>query len=201
MARAMLVLSLLVCGCAGSAQSALNQCNEDYRVLNTEHQSLQRVLQSQVSARTLRAAVPNGDGGESEGEAPEIVLSTLSGDALEGLLQDFGFGFERVRPDAYMFQLSNTRVILFNKGTSLQLYAGFHAKPSLIKVNEWNQMARFSRAYLDQEGDAIIEFDLDLESGWTREGIQEFIETFGLVVEAYRMFLSAPDEQRTTASL
>jgi hypothetical protein len=184
-------------GCAAgqsaTVQDALNQCNEDYRALNNEHQNLAKVLQGKATALAIRP--PNSGG------ALEVITDKLHSAELERILQGFGFGFDMVKPDAYMFTLSNTRVVLFNKGTSLQLYAGFHAKPSLVRVNEWNQKTRFSRAYLDHEGDAIIEFDLDLESGWTREGIHEFIRTFGLVVEAYRMFLSAPDEQRRSVSL
>jgi hypothetical protein len=194
---ALLTLTLTLGGCAGASQvqvqDSLNKCNEDYRALNIEHQNINKALQGRAAALSLRP--PHGDA------SPAVITDALDSSELEGLLKNFGFSFDLIKTDAYMFTLSNTRVILFNKGTSLQLYAGFHAKPSLIKVNEWNQMTRFSRAYLDQEGDAIIEFDLDLESGWTREGIQEFIRTFGLVVEAYRMFLSSPDEQRRTVSL
>lgn len=51
----------------------------------------------------------------------------------------------------------------------LNFYAGFLSKPDLGTINTWNRDKRFSRAYLDAEGDAVIEMDLDLVQGVTPE--------------------------------
>lgn len=48
--------------------------------------------------------------------------------------------------------------------TSVQFAAGFD-KPealSLTTVNTWNQETRFARAYLDDEGDPHLEYDVNL---------------------------------------
>ena len=47
----------------------------------------------------------------------------------------------------------------------LNFYAGFSLQPSLETINEWNRDKRFSRAYLDEVGDAVIEMDIDLVKG------------------------------------
>ncbi len=36
---------------------------------------------------------------------------------------------------------------------------------SLERINEWNRGQRFGRAYLDKEGDPILEMDIDLDDG------------------------------------
>jgi hypothetical protein len=35
----------------------------------------------------------------------------------------------------------------------------------LERINEWNRSQRFGRAYLDKDGDPVIEMDLDLDDG------------------------------------
>ncbi|MDY6961645.1 MAG: YbjN domain-containing protein [Pseudomonadota bacterium] len=51
----------------------------------------------------------------------------------------------------------------------INLYAGFSSQPSLETINNWNRDKRFSRAYLDETGDAVIEMDLDMVAGVTPE--------------------------------
>lgn len=66
---------------------------------------------------------------------------------------------------------------------SLTLYAGFvmSRSPSLTTINDWNRLKRLSRAYLKDDGTAVIEFDLDLDGGVTQDAIKEwfifFLET------------------------
>jgi hypothetical protein len=50
--------------------------------------------------------------------------------------------------------------------TTLTFYAGWSkVKASVEEMNEWNKTKRFSRGYIDKEGDPVIEFDLDLDDG------------------------------------
>jgi hypothetical protein len=49
---------------------------------------------------------------------------------------------------------------------SVQFYAGFEdGKMDLARANVWNRDKRFARAYLDKEGDAVIEMDVNIEPG------------------------------------
>jgi hypothetical protein len=53
----------------------------------------------------------------------------------------------------------NCRTVTFSTGYNLDNSA------TLEQINEWNQAQRFGRAYIDDEGDPILEMDLDLEDG------------------------------------
>ena len=50
---------------------------------------------------------------------------------------------------------------------TIQFHAGYDLGTgiSLEKINAWNSSQRFGRAYLDKEGDPILEMDVDLDDG------------------------------------
>lgn len=54
----------------------------------------------------------------------------------------------------------------------LNFYAGFSSKPTLEVINGWNRDKRFSRAYLDEVGDAAVEMDLDMVAGVTPDYLE-----------------------------
>ena len=63
---------------------------------------------------------------------------------------------------------------------SLLFYAGWTADGPfpLSAINEWNRVARFGRAYVDDQGDPVIELDLLLAGGVTFQTIKAYIEVF-----------------------
>uniref|UniRef100_A0A831XFY5 YbjN domain-containing protein n=1 Tax=Thermus islandicus TaxID=540988 RepID=A0A831XFY5_9DEIN len=74
---------------------------------------------------------------------------------------------------------------------SLQLYAGFSMeKPTTLeRINAWNWEHRFSRAYLDADGDPALEADLDL-SGEVAEGaIRAFLDLFEKSLRAFAAWI------------
>ncbi len=113
----------------------------------------------------------------SNAEVEAIVKVYTGGDYTD--LQDGDFGFE----------LSGNKVILFHSGKSMQLYTGWRASSSLEAMNEWNKGKRFSRAYLDDENDPVLESDLDLEGGASVGAVREFIDTFALSVRAFKQHI------------
>jgi Putative bacterial sensory transduction regulator len=49
---------------------------------------------------------------------------------------------------------------------TLTFYAGWTGtKATVGDMNEWNKAKRFSRGYIDKDGDPVMEFDLDLDDG------------------------------------
>lgn len=50
---------------------------------------------------------------------------------------------------------------------TVQFHSGYDLTTAvpLERINEWNRTQRFGRAYLDKEGDPILEMDLDLDDG------------------------------------
>lgn len=116
----------------------------------------------------------------------ELVVKRASSKLIEGFLESLGFKFREVGNGSYSFMVRGYKVVLFNKGDDLQLYAAFSGKRvTLTRVNEWNRTKRFSKAYLDNDGDAVIENDLDFEGGVTSDTILRFIAVFAQSVEAF----------------
>ncbi|WEK05833.1 MAG: YbjN domain-containing protein [Candidatus Devosia phytovorans] len=67
----------------------------------------------------------------------------------------------------------------------LNFYAGFSARPDLEAINTWNRDKRFSRAYLDDVGDAAVEMDLDLVKGVTADYLASQIALWSQVVDEF----------------
>ncbi|MEM8876288.1 MAG: YbjN domain-containing protein, partial [Pseudomonadota bacterium] len=71
---------------------------------------------------------------------------------------------------------------------SIQFYAGWtDIDMSLRDMNEWNKTKRWFQAYQDDEGDSVIEMDVNMFGGvsfsnaddtfdWWRIGLKEFLE-------------------------
>lgn len=75
---------------------------------------------------------------------------------------------------------------------TLQYYMGFSdAKNiSLERLNQWNKDKRFARAYRDDQGDPVLEMDVDLDfAGIPRENIGETFNTWASLMDSYREFV------------
>lgn len=78
------------------------------------------------------------------------------------------------------------------KCKTLQYYMGFSdAKDvSLDKLNKWNKDKRFARAYKDDEGDPVLEMDVDLDfQGIPRENVGETFNTWASLMDSFREYV------------
>jgi hypothetical protein len=114
----------------------------------------------------------------------ESEVLSLNAETLRLLLELPGIQAERIEEDLFSITYSTglkARLITYGDDPlrSLQLRAGFSgfSKVELKHVNQWNKRYRFSKAYLDDEGDPLLEADLDL-SGVTRETVIKFVQNF-----------------------
>ncbi|MCS7218328.1 MAG: YbjN domain-containing protein [Thermus sp.] len=114
----------------------------------------------------------------------------------EGLLQAWGYTYERRERGGqvyYALRMAGVRALLLlldcSEGgcSSLQLYAvfGLPDKLPLERINEWNRRYRFSRSYLDEDGDPVLEADLDLTGGVADAAIRNFLQTFELSLRTF----------------
>jgi hypothetical protein len=72
----------------------------------------------------------------------------------------------------------------------LNFYAGFlDNKQTLEAINSWNRDKRFGKAYLDADLDAVIEFDVNLEHGVTRENLDAAFSVWALVLSQYTSYI------------
>lgn len=75
---------------------------------------------------------------------------------------------------------------------TLQYYMGFNDAKDVSpdRLNEWNKEKRFARAYRDDEGDPVLEMDVDLDfAGLPRENIGETFNTWASLMDSYREFI------------
>lgn len=121
--------------------------------------------------------------------AQDEVTRQVSNADMEALIRGMGFECETLDEKTFKFELEGYKVVLFNYESNCQLYAGFTTECSVKRVNEWNRTKRFSRAYIDDEGDPCIEADLDFDGGVSRDALKEFIKTFRLSVRQFARFI------------
>ncbi len=131
------------------------------------------------------------------------LCSSVTDNQIEALLSECGFKGKRDTDEdgatRYVFNIGPNEATLClvgdnkptDKSTSLTLSIGFspHSKPSVERVNAFNDEARFFKAFLDEEGDPFLVADLDLHGGVTTESIKEFIRGFAKAVPVFVTFV------------
>ncbi len=80
-----------------------------------------------------------------------------------------------------------------------------HERFTLAFVNAWNFEKRFAKAYLDRDGDLVLEWDVDLDGGVTVAFVAESIATFQTMLTTFDRFTPrdespAPDAGATGRS-
>lgn len=113
--------------------------------------------------------------------------SQITDQQLIGILTEEGFSPKLTKPNVIAVKMEGRSVVFFvSEGNNVQAYAGFKSpKASLNRINTWNKSKRYSRAYMDDDGDPVIELDLDLAGGVTKERIADYIRTVSLSVSAF----------------
>lgn len=124
--------------------------------------------------------------------AAQVVVEEVSTQQLQTMLESMGYEVEQPKENLLQFAIEGHTAIIVNNKTNFQLYSYFEKKKKvdLKKINEWNASKRFSRAYLDKDGDAVIEWDVDLEGGTTAGAIKESIKTYRIGVMTFVRFLN-----------
>ncbi len=62
---------------------------------------------------------------------------------------------------------------------------GFLIKPDASIINNWNKAKRFSKAYLDDDNDAILEWDVILYGGITKENMDRSFSYWRLTLAQF----------------
>ena len=72
----------------------------------------------------------------------------------------------------------------------LNFYAGFlDNKQTMDAINAWNRDKRFGKAYLDSDLDAVIEYDVNLEHGISRENLDSTFAVWSLILDQYADYI------------
>jgi hypothetical protein len=136
-----------------------------------------------------KGQVSAASGSESTSRRSGEVITSISVDDLRSLLSEMGFEPRSLegQDNAWAVQMADRPVLIRigGEGKNLLLWS-YVQGGSINKVNEWNKEKRFSRAYLDGDGDANVEWDIDLEGGVTIDAVREGIRTFQSVVQIFK---------------
>ena len=149
------------------------------------------MLASTPAVAQKKGQVSSAGGSESTSRSSGEVITTLSVVDLRSLLSDMGYEPRSLegQDNAWAVQMADRPVLIKigNEGRNLLLWS-YVQGGSLNKVNEWNKEKRFSRAYLDGDGDANVEWDIRLEGGVTVDAVREGIRMFQAVVQVFKEY-------------
>ena len=76
--------------------------------------------------------------------------------------------------------------------TSVEFWYGLESntKTSPEKINEWNRTKRWSKAYIDKDGDPNISFDLNLKNGLSKANLDSNVDRWVDVVDEFKTFVT-----------
>ena len=74
---------------------------------------------------------------------------------------------------------------------ALQFSAGFDLKTGLKaeKMNEWNKGHRYLKAYIDEEGDPYIQYDVNVNAGRTLAGLDDDFGVWTSMISEFTTFI------------
>lgn len=120
-----------------------------------------------------------GAGAQGAGDPAEVV-EEITGDRLAEVMRAEGYAVEVDEDGDVVWKLEGFRTLLLisEDKTAVQFHIAFSdGNATLKKVNDWNKTKRFSRTYLDDEGDPHLELDLDMAGGVTVARVKDFLRT------------------------
>jgi hypothetical protein len=122
------------------------------------------------------------------------VIKEISYADTERILGTLKIEYDNVSEGTYRFQLAGYKTLLLSKKKNLQLYVSFKHKTPLVRINEWNRDKRYTRAYIDKEGDPVLEADLDLEGGSSMGAVKELFRTWLASVKLFTAHIGYDDD-------
>ena len=69
---------------------------------------------------------------------------------------------------------------------SIQFWAGWTKKLKYEDANAWNKVKRYTRAYVDKDGEANLELDIMLRSGMTEKNLDHYFEIWKTAMEVFK---------------
>lgn len=132
------------------------------------------------------------------------IIEKITHDHLDKIFEQLSLNYEFPKPDLCVVQLdesTNMLVIFFGpnsekegEATSIKLRAAWGAKDLSSKaINAFNRKFRFVKAYLDHEGDPVLESDLLME-GSSLTFVQNSIKKFTEMVNTFETFMALAED-------
>ena len=153
-----------------------------------------------MGLRTILAAATLVLGGTSGAVAQELVDGT-NVDEVANIARGFGsVTLDKASNGDPMIEgkIEGVSYYLFFRNCAddntqcedLNFYAGFlDNKQTMEAINAWNRDKRFGKAYLDSDLDAVIEYDVNLEHGVSRENLDSTFQVWSLILKQYADYI------------
>lgn len=124
------------------------------------------------------------------------VIERITSADMKSLLHAEGFvGVTIDEDDDLLVKMNGFTIIVFVRGNDYRMiqYRFFITESSATvdDMNRWNAEKLFARAYIDSDGDPVLEMDVDLEGGVTIARIKDSIRTFSQLQIAFLKAFSA----------
>ncbi|MDR1164392.1 MAG: YbjN domain-containing protein [Deltaproteobacteria bacterium] len=113
--------------------------------------------------------------------ADGTVHKKITGDELASLMRGWNYDVDHEAGESRVIWELNGRRGSFavdSKNEAILYYTAIQNEGTTIEeVNAWNQTKRFSRSYMDEDNDPVLELDLDFAGGITEARLHDFIIT------------------------
>ena len=111
------------------------------------------------------------------------MVKTMTSAQMKALLADQGFTNVTIdEDDDLIVKMTGYNVLIFVRGNNYTFikfrFAVAGTTATLSRVNDWNRKMNFTKSFLDEDDDPVLEMDLDLEGGVTIARIKDGIRTF-----------------------
>jgi hypothetical protein len=118
------------------------------------------------------------------------VVQTLTSAQMKSFFQDQGFtNVEVDSDDDLIVRMQGYNILVFVRGNDyssiMYRFSIGETSATMRDVNDWNMSKKYSKAYLDNDGDPVLEMDVDLEGGVTIARIKDSIRTFNLSLSEF----------------
>lgn len=134
------------------------------------------------------SALLNSSAHAAQPGATQQIMSSITLERLQAIMKEEGYSVNRDPSGPLIWKIDGRRSLLLiaDDGESIQFAAAFgDGNATLKKVNEWNQTKRYSKSYLDEDGDPVLELDLDLAGGVTKQRLTDYLRTCHLSYQAW----------------
>lgn len=128
----------------------------------------------------------------------------LSSKEIKGILENTPLKFDQTQDDwgdpQFMIEAAGKEIIMFTykcksgKCEDLRLYTYWRTggkAPDLRLMNKWNIEQRWTKSYIDKDNDIVLEVDLDIKDGITKQALLNMIEIYSNHVYKFSQYIGA----------
>ena len=113
----------------------------------------------------------------------KTVYTYANSTMVEKILDAKEIEYESISFNNYEMKLNGFNVFISVDDGDLILKTYFSDKPSLNRINDFNMQYRWTRVYLDSDGDLSVAQELSFTGGITLENVNAFLNTYGMILD------------------